>query len=109
MTAMQAMPVDDIGATMAAIGAAARAAQRVLAVAPGEAKEAALAAAARAIHERRAELLDANAEDMAAARAGGLSAALLDRLALDEDRVEAMATGLEDIAALADPVGEVMA
>ena len=100
---------DDIGAMMARIGAAARAAAGTLAVAGAEAKNAALEAAAAALRADLAGLLAANAEDMAAAEARGLKASLLDRLELDEGRVEAMAVGLEEIAALDDPVAEVIA
>jgi len=92
---------------MEALGRAARAAAAALATAPTERKNRALIAAAAAIRARRADLLEANGRDMSAAR--GLSAALLDRLQLDAKRIEAMATGLEEIAALADPVGETIA
>ena len=94
---------------MQRLGAAALAAQPVLARAPRASKDAALRAAAGALRGRRAALLEANALDMAAARAKGLSGALLDRLKLDDARIEAMARGLEDIAALDDPVGRVLA
>jgi len=95
----------DIAALMSGIGRAARAAAPALALAGTEAKNAALAAASAAIRTNAAAILAANAEDMAAARERGLSAALLDRLALDPARVESMALGLEAIAALRDPVG----
>ncbi len=95
--------------TMAALGRAAREAARRLARTETAAKNAALAAAAAAIRARAAEILEANARDMAAARERGLKGALVDRLALDDGRVEAMARGLEEIAALDDPVGAVMA
>ena len=100
---------DDIPAVMREIGRAARAAAAELGLAVAETKDAALRAAAQALRERRHELLQANADDMAAAKARGLSAAMLDRLELDSGRVEAMAKGLEDIAGLDDPVGQVMA
>ncbi len=109
MTALKAVDVRDIGAEMAEIGAAARGAAQTLATAPTDAKNAALEAAAAAIRADAGAILDANAADMAAAEAGGLSAPLLDRLALDEARVEAMAAGLDGIAALPDPVGAVIA
>jgi glutamate-5-semialdehyde dehydrogenase len=100
-----ALRMDDLDSRMMALGRAARAAARVLATTPTAVKDRALLAAAAALRSREADILAANAEDMAAATARGLSAALLDRLALDGRRVEAMAAGLEAIAALPDPVG----
>ncbi|GAB4148736.1 MAG: glutamate-5-semialdehyde dehydrogenase [Sphingomonadales bacterium] len=99
----------DAAALIGQIGQAARAAAPVLATAPTAAKNQALMAAAVALRAARAEILAANERDMAAAQAKGLSGALLDRLALDDKRVEAMAQGLEAIAALDDPVGHVLA
>ena len=99
----------DIEALMRGLGEAALAAQPVLARAPRAQKDAALRAAADALRGRRAALLEANAADMAAARAKGLKGAMLDRLQLDDARLESMARGLEDIAALDDPVGRVLA
>jgi glutamate-5-semialdehyde dehydrogenase len=99
----------DIEALMRGLGEAALAAQPVLARAPRAQKDAALRAAADALRGRRAALLEANAADMAAARAKGLKGAMLDRLQLDDARLESMARGLEDIAALEDPVGRVLA
>jgi len=98
-----------IATMMTALGHAARAAQPVLAAADAAQKNAALAAAAHAIRARSATLLAANADDLARARARGLGAALLDRLRLDAARVDAMAQGLDEIAALADPVGSIAA
>ncbi|MFZ3035001.1 MAG: glutamate-5-semialdehyde dehydrogenase [Parvibaculum sp.] len=95
----------DIGATMAVMGAHARAASAVLASTPTKQKDAGLLCAAMVIRANAGDILDANARDMANARAKGLSGAMLDRLALDDARVEAMAKGIEAIAALADPVG----
>ena len=89
-----------------ALARAARATLPVLAAAPTAQKAAAIRAAATAIRARAAELLAANAADVAEARSAGLGAALLDRLALDPARVEAIAAGLETVAALPDPVGE---
>jgi glutamate-5-semialdehyde dehydrogenase len=100
---------DDVVATMRAIGEAARAAVRELATTPAEQKDRALTAAAQAIGERRKEILAANERDMAAAGAGKLTAALLDRLKLDDKRIEAMAAGLTEIARFPDPIGAVMA
>jgi glutamate-5-semialdehyde dehydrogenase len=99
----------DLQAEMRAVGERARGAAQVLATTPRAAKDHALHAAAGALRARRDEILAANAEDLAAARSRGLRAALLDRLALDHQRVEAMAEGLEAVAALADPVGHEMA
>jgi len=95
----------DIAAIMNGLGGDAVAAAAVLALADGATKNRALAAIAAAIRGSVGQLLAANARDMDAARAKGLSGAMLDRLALDEKRVEAMARGVEDIAALADPIG----
>ncbi|HEV7606480.1 MAG TPA: glutamate-5-semialdehyde dehydrogenase [Steroidobacteraceae bacterium] len=91
------------------LGRGAVAAAGVLALASTAAKNAALTGIAAALRARAAELLAANAKDMEAARAKGLSAAMLDRLALDAKRIEAMARGVEEIAALADPVGTTIA
>jgi len=87
---------------------AARAASRVLAGLPSAVKDAALHAIADALEARTAEIIEANELDMGAGRGSGLSAALLDRLALDADRVAAMAAGVRTVAALPDPVGEVI-
>jgi glutamate-5-semialdehyde dehydrogenase len=87
-----------------AVAAAAR-----LAMADAATKNRALLAAAAALRAQCKSLLEANAADMAEARAAALSAALLDRLALDAQRVEAMARGLEEIARLPDPIGTVSA
>ncbi len=99
----------DIAAVMRAIGAAARAAAQVLALAESKTKDASLRAAAAAIRANGGAILDANARDMAAAEQRSLTAALLDRLKLDASRVEAMAKGLDDVAAQPDPVGRVLA
>jgi glutamate-5-semialdehyde dehydrogenase len=102
-------PAATIAAAMAELGRAAREAAAQLALASSGAKVTALRAAAAAVRSRQNEILAANAEDMAAAKANGIGAALLDRLALDPKRLEAVAIGLEDIAALPDPVGRVLA
>ncbi|MEE8271659.1 MAG: glutamate-5-semialdehyde dehydrogenase [Alphaproteobacteria bacterium] len=99
----------DVGAAMRRLGAAAKDAAAELANASTAAKDAALKAAAAAIRDRRPAILAANAEDMAQGAKKGLSAAMLDRLKLDDGRVEAMAAGLEGIADLADPIGAVIA
>src|SRR5207302_6779137 len=102
-------PASDLAQTMAEIGRRARDAASRLALAPAESKTAALKAAAAAIRARANEILSANAEDLAEAKQAGIGSALLDRLALDPKRLEAVARGLEDIAAQADPVGRVLA
>ncbi len=99
---------DDLAIAMQALGRAARQAAAVLANS-GEARNRALLAAAAALRARVAELLAANAEDVAAGEARGLGAALVDRLALSPERVEAMAEGLEEIAAQPDPIGRELA
>jgi len=88
--------------------AAARQAARKLGNAPTETKDAALAAIARLLGERVADVLEANAADLADERAEGLTPALRDRLALSEERVAAMAEGARAVLALDDPVGEVL-
>jgi glutamate-5-semialdehyde dehydrogenase len=102
-------PETDIRAAMREIGAKARAAARELANAPAEKKNRALAAAARILRERAGEILAANELDCEDARAKNLSGALIDRLTLNPARAEAMARGLEEVAALPDPVGRVLA
>jgi glutamate-5-semialdehyde dehydrogenase len=94
---------------MAEIGRRARAAAAVLALAPAEAKAAGLRAAAEAVRAQAPVILSANEADVAAARQSGIAAALVDRLALDPKRLDAVAAGLEEIAALPDPVGRVLA
>ncbi|MBC7905585.1 MAG: glutamate-5-semialdehyde dehydrogenase [Rhodospirillaceae bacterium] len=99
----------DIQTLMTDLGQRARAAGRLLSQVPGPVKDAALRAAAAAIRQAAPVIAAANAKDMAAGEAKGLTKALLDRLMLNDARIEAMAKGLEDIAALADPVGRVLA
>ena len=100
--------LDDIPAVMADIGARARAAAAGLAYASAERKHAALIGAAQAVWTRRAEIIEANARDMAYGRDKGLSAAMLDRLMLDEDRVRGIVDGLRAVAEQPDPIGEVI-
>ncbi|AZV19519.1 glutamate-5-semialdehyde dehydrogenase [Mesorhizobium sp. M7A.F.Ce.TU.012.03.2.1] len=100
---------DDTVATMADIGRRARAAARPLAIATTAAKNAALLAMAEAIVAREQDILDANAIDVSNGQESGLSASFMDRLKLDPARVRAMADGIREIAALRDPVGDVMA
>ncbi|HVY82283.1 MAG TPA: glutamate-5-semialdehyde dehydrogenase, partial [Steroidobacteraceae bacterium] len=80
-----------------------------LALAPTKQKNDALSAAARAIRERADDILNANAQDMAAARERSLSSAMLDRLLLDAKRVEGIARAIEEVIALPDPIGSVAA
>jgi glutamate-5-semialdehyde dehydrogenase len=96
-------------ALMADIGTRARAAGRVLANAPTEAKNNALMAMAKAVRAATPEILEGNAKDVEAMKANGQTAAFLDRGTLNEERVEAIAAALEDIVALDDPVGSVIA
>jgi glutamate-5-semialdehyde dehydrogenase len=100
---------EPLAAEMCVIGVAARGAARALREVTTEAKNAGLLAAAAAIRARSADILAANAEDLTLAKLEDLSPALLDRLALDEERVEAMAKGVEEVAALPDPVGRELA
>lgn len=99
----------DIAEVMTAMGVAARRAAATLALATDDGRNAALRAAAAQLRERSNDILAANARDMAAGRDRGLSAALLDRLMLDADRIDGIATGLETVAALPDPLGRVLA
>lgn len=103
---MNAMPPDAAQALEIAVRAA-RAATSALAAAPRAVKDQALLLAAAALREHQAQIIAANAEDLAAAP--GLTPAFRDRLLLNPARVEAMAKGLEEVAALPDPVGRVLA
>jgi glutamate-5-semialdehyde dehydrogenase len=106
----KATDTNDATATlMRGIGRAAREAAHALALAPREVKDTALKAAAEAIRRETPAILAANAKDVEAARAAGRIASYIDRLVLNETRVAAIAQGLEEIAALADPVGTVLA
>ena len=105
---MEATEKEKIPQLMARIGAAAKAAARALALAPTEAKNKALTEAAQSLRRRKNEILSANAKDMAAGEDKGLSAPMLDRLALTDERLEGMATGLDKIAKLDDPIGTVL-
>ena len=90
------------------IGAAAKDAAFALANASTAQKDAALMAIAAALEARAADILSANREDVEAARAGGMSPSMLDRLSLSEARVKGMAEGVRDVAKLPDPVGRVL-
>jgi len=103
----RAVPPAELAATMLDMGKRARSAARALALADADTKTAALKAAAAAVRAARAEILAANAADVARAKAEGLSGSFLDRLTLSPERVEAMAEGIEAVAGLPDPVGKV--
>ena len=98
----------DLASVMAGIGRDARAAARVLALAPAAQKSEALARMAAALRADAKRILAANADDLAEAQKNGVSGAFLDRLTLSDSRIEAMASGIEVIRDLADPVGTVM-
>ena len=98
----------DIAAMMADIGRRARAAAQVLALSPTAQKDRALAAMAVAVRAQKAAILAANAEDISEAKAAGADQAFLDRLALNDARVEGIAAGIEAVQALKDPVGAVV-
>jgi glutamate-5-semialdehyde dehydrogenase len=96
---------DDTKSLMHAMGVAARAASRALLTASTQAKQTALTAAAAAMRKAVPTILAANARDLAAAKEAGRPASFIDRLMLNEVRIEAIAKSLEEIAALPDPVG----
>ncbi|MDF2995375.1 MAG: gamma-glutamyl phosphate reductase [Xanthobacteraceae bacterium] len=104
---LRSVESEDVAALMREIGRRARKSARVLALAPAETKRAALIAAAAAIREAAPRILAANAEDVAAARASGMGASMLDRLTLTEGRIAATAAGVAEIAEIPDPVGTV--
>ena len=99
----------DLREAMLALGAAARAAARKIALAPDARKSSALRTAAALMRAREKEILAANAADRADALIRKMPAAFLDRLTLTPERIEAMARGVEDIAALPDPLNRVLA
>jgi len=99
----------DVPALMRRLGEEARAAALVLATTPPDRKTRALQSAAEILRRRDDEVLAANEQDMRAAEAKGLSSAMLDRLRLDRDRLEGIARGLQDVAALPDPIGATIA
>ena len=100
---------DDLEALMLDIGRRARVAARALSLASAEAKNAALRASATALRAASAGVLAANAADVADAEARGTAPSFIDRLRLDPKRLEAIATAVEEVADLADPVGRVLA
>ena len=101
--------MDNIPELMAEIGRNARAAAAELAFATAERKHAALIAAADAVRANRATIIAANAQDLEYGREKGLTPAMMDRLMLDETRIQGIVDGLRAVAEFADPVGEVMA
>ncbi len=90
------------------LGRRARAASRILALSSADQRNQALRAAAAALRDQRQAIKTANGRDMAAGQEKGLSAPMLDRLMLDDKRIESIAKGLEDIATLPDPVGRIL-
>jgi glutamate-5-semialdehyde dehydrogenase len=102
---MTALEKNDIPALMLDLGRAAKAAAAKLATASSEAKNTALLEAAKSLRTQAGEIMQANTLDMTAGEQKGLKGSFLDRLLLNDERIEAMAKGLEDIAELPDPVG----
>lgn len=100
---------DDIHAAMLDLGQRAKKAAQALAIASSEAKNAALETMAEKIEEAKADILAANGEDVARAKENGISGSFIDRLELDDARIQAMADGIRAISTLTDPVGAVMA
>ncbi|MDE2437747.1 MAG: gamma-glutamyl-phosphate reductase, partial [Sphingomonadales bacterium] len=108
MTAQSAPALESPEILVAGLAAAGRAAQRELARLDSPAKSRALHAAAAALRGAEAEILAANARDVAAGEANGLSGAMLDRLRLDSARLANIADAVDQVADLPDPVGEVI-
>ncbi|MFG1401603.1 glutamate-5-semialdehyde dehydrogenase [Xanthobacter sediminis] len=106
-SAERALPPAELEAAMLEMGKRARAAARALALADAETKTRALNAAAAAVRAASADILAANAGDVARAKAEGMTGSFLDRLTLTPERIAAMAEGIEAVAALPDPVGKV--
>jgi glutamate-5-semialdehyde dehydrogenase len=100
---------NDVHQLMRKIGERARGAYRALSIAPGEQKNKALLESAQAIRRNSSEITSANEKDLILAGKANLNAALLDRLKLNAERIEAMAKGLEEVAAFPDPVGKILA
>jgi glutamate-5-semialdehyde dehydrogenase len=109
MTHDDADTISDTQTLMQTIGQKAKAAARQIALATREEKDSALMEAATHLRQQTASVLEANAKDVAAARAANRAAAFIDRLLLDEKRIEGIASGLEAIAGLDDPVGTTLA
>lgn len=101
--------MSDIQRDVEQLGVCARAAGRVLATSEGQHRDKALLAMAAELRSSAPALMQANQKDLDAGQQAGLDAALLDRLTLNSERIEAMAAGLEQIASLPDPIGEITA
>ena len=97
----------NITGLMKKIGKEARSAQKHLAIAPADIKNRALLESAQALRQNQSLIISENFKDITFGKQKGLSGAMLDRLMLDKDRIEAMAKGLEEVAALKDPVGAI--
>ncbi|MEC7489727.1 MAG: glutamate-5-semialdehyde dehydrogenase [Pseudomonadota bacterium] len=108
MSVAKTIDTGNIASKMLEIGERARSTLNILGNAPAEQKNHALRATATELRQRRRELLSANTQDLKLAKERQVSASLLDRLKLDDHRVDAMAAGLEQIACLDDPVGEIL-
>jgi len=106
---MNVRETGDVSALMRDIGVRARKAARVLGLAESAQKTNALEAAAKAIRANKAKILAANAEDLVAAKKQNIAPAFLDRLTLTDKAVDAIAAGMEQVALLPDPIGEVIA
>ena len=109
MSSVKIAAKPDLREQMFEVGRVARAAAEQLAEAKADVKRAALEAAAKELRASAKTVLRANADDVAEAKGAGLSSAMIDRLALNEKRIEATAAGLEVVAALEDPVGQTIA
>ena len=101
-------PADDVGAQVTEIAERAKVASRALRSAPRGVKDAALQALADALVAQSAQIVTANADDLSRGRANGMTEGLLDRLTLTHERIVAIADALRDLAALPDPVGEII-
>ncbi len=109
VAAQKAAPLEEsIEVLMHRLGKNAKSAGQVLSVASSDAKNKALRTCANQLRSATVAIIDANQKDLAWSKGKGLTKAMLDRLMLNDERIEAMAKGLEDIAELADPVGQVM-
>ena len=95
---------ENISVLMKKIGKEAKSAQKHLAIAPTDIKNKALLRSAQALRQNQSLIISENFKDITFGKQKGLSGAMLDRLTLDKDRIEAMARGLEEVAALKDPV-----
>ncbi|MEL0250856.1 MAG: gamma-glutamyl-phosphate reductase, partial [Novosphingobium sp.] len=108
MSSQPATPAQSVTDLVEGLARASRTAQRVLARMDAPAKERALKLAAATLRNAEAEILAANAQDMANGEANGLTGAMLDRLKLTPERLAGIADAVEQVASLADPVGEVI-